>query len=123
MNADQTVIDLELQDVLRAIVARLIPDDRLAPGAAEAATDRDVLSALSGPLSGFTARYLDGLRGVNELARNTFGQNFVRLNAPQQDVILKRLEFDVEIAWVLSAGGFVELLREHTIGLSGRSQA
>ena len=99
MNADQTVIDLELQDVLRAVVARLIPDDHLAPGAAEAVTDRDILSTLSGPLSGFTARYVDGLLGVNELARNTFGLNFVRLNVTEQDAILNRLESDVEIGW------------------------
>lgn len=115
MNADQTVIDLALQDALRAVMARLNPADHLAAGAAEAATDRDTLSALSGPLAGFAARYVDGVNGVNELARNTFGLNFVRLNATEQDAILKRLESDVEIAWVLSASGFVELIREHMI--------
>jgi gluconate 2-dehydrogenase gamma chain len=115
MNAKQTAMDAHLQAILGAVVARLIPDDDLGRGAAEARADRYILLALAGPLSGCAAQYAAGLNGVNALAIATYGRDFTRLNGAEQDAVLRRLEVDAEIARVYSAEGFFELVREHTI--------
>ncbi|MEJ0097705.1 MAG: gluconate 2-dehydrogenase subunit 3 family protein [Bauldia sp.] len=109
------ILDAQLEEILCAIVARLIPADDLGPGAIEARVDRYICAALAGPLSSCLPRYVSGLQGVNALATGEFGGDFVRLPASVRDEVLRRLEVDAEAARAYSAEGFFDLVREHTI--------
>ena len=102
-------------DTLDAIVARLIPIDSNGPGAAEARAAHYIDRALGGALASSREAYAAGLTAIEQYARNSKGESFVRLLPADQDAILADLESNVATGFVPNSTTFFELVRTHTI--------
>lgn len=80
--------------IIEAFVDRLIPNDENGPGAVECGVvtyfDRSFASALAAD----KPRILEGLAGVDSLARKMHGGGFIELSSAQKDGVLAALEGD-----------------------------
>ena len=94
-------------EIVRAVVARLIPSDENGPGALEARADRYIDRALAGALKTSRAAYTTGLADINARAQSTKGNAFAKLNAADQDAVLTSVQ--------QSSAQFFNLIRTHTI--------
>jgi gluconate 2-dehydrogenase gamma chain len=92
-------------EILRAVVARIIPADENGPGALEARADRYIDRALSGALRNQRPAYTTGLAEVDARARSLKGAGFANLSAADQDAVLTDMQ----------NGQFFNLVRTHTI--------
>jgi len=92
-------------EILRAIVARLIPADENGPGALEARADRFIDRALAGALKNQRTVYTSGLADVNARAQSLKGAAFAKLSPADQDAVLTEMQ----------QAPFFNLVRNHTI--------
>jgi gluconate 2-dehydrogenase gamma chain len=102
-------------DTLEAIVARLIPSDANAPGAAEARAAHYIDRALAGPLSSARRAYAAGLAALNAYAQTSKGGQFASLQAKDQDAVLSEMERNFATGFTPNSSTFFNLLRAHTI--------
>lgn len=109
------ILEADLVEILRAVIARLIPDDELGPGGLAAGADRYILTSLAGSLSGCLPSYVAGLRALGALARTEFGAAFISLPPSVQDEALRSLEGDAGRVSGSQAQRFFELVREHAV--------
>jgi gluconate 2-dehydrogenase gamma chain len=77
---------------LSAALERLIPSDKNGPGAKEAKVWRYIDINLGGQYASLQPIYSQGLAALDAYAQNTQGKVFARLDATQQDDILKAME-------------------------------
>jgi gluconate 2-dehydrogenase gamma chain len=96
-------------DLVEAIVARLIPSDKLGPGAIEARAVHYIDRALGGGLAHLRESYRSGLAALDRYARLSRGKPFLELSATDQDSVL----IDVESGAATGSGA----------GFSGSSAA
>ncbi len=94
-------------EILRAIVARLIPADENGPGALEARADRFIDRALGGALKSQRQAYATGLAAVDRYAQSAKGSPFAKLPPADQDAVLTEIQ--------ARETSFFNLVRTHTI--------
>jgi gluconate 2-dehydrogenase gamma chain len=78
--------------VLQAVLDRLIPSDQNGPGAKEAKVWRYIDINLGGQYASLQPMYSQGLAALDRYAQQSQGKAFARLDAAQQDQILKGME-------------------------------
>jgi gluconate 2-dehydrogenase gamma chain len=78
--------------VLQAVLDRLIPSDQNGPGAKEAKVWRYIDINLGGQYASLQPMYSQGLAALDRYAQQSQGKAFSRLDAAQQDQILKGME-------------------------------
>jgi gluconate 2-dehydrogenase gamma chain len=101
-------------DVLEAIVARLIPNDALGPGAVEARATHYIDRALGGALSASRPAYQAGLAALDRYARSSRGAPFVDLSPTDQDSVLIDVETGAATGFTGSSAAFFNLVLNHT---------
>ena len=104
-----------VEDVLEAIVARLIPTDEDGPGATEARAASYIDRALGGALASSRETYAEGLAATDAYARASKGPPFATLAPADQDRILGEMEEGVATGFEPSSRSFFNLVRSHTI--------
>jgi gluconate 2-dehydrogenase gamma chain len=77
---------------LQAVLDRLIPSDQNGPGAKEAKVWRYIDVNLGGAYASLQPMYSQGLAALDTYARQSQGKAFARLDAAQQDQLLKSME-------------------------------
>jgi gluconate 2-dehydrogenase gamma chain len=77
---------------LQAVLDRLIPSDQNGPGAKEAKVWRYIDINLGGAYSSLQPMYSQGLAALDTSAQQSQGKPFARLDAAQQDQLLKSME-------------------------------
>ena len=82
---------LEEGQTADAICDRLIPEDQ-DPGASQVGVVNFIDIQLMGPYKRFRSSYRQGLKGIDQASRQTYGQRFTELSAEKQDAVLKELE-------------------------------
>lgn len=80
------------QTTLRAILARLLPQDELGPGAVEAGVDVYIDRALTGAYAAFMPLYRQNLAAINAAAKAQGAASFAALATHQQDMLLQQIE-------------------------------
>jgi len=107
--ASETLIALTPAEaeIVRAVVARLIPADENGPGALEARADRYIDRALAGALKSSRTAYTTGLADLNARAQAAKGAAFARLSTADQDAVLTTFQ--------TTSAQFFNLIRTHTI--------
>lgn len=78
--------------VLAALVAALVPEDELGPGAVGAGVLDFLERAFAGPLAGLRSTYERGLTALDELARSEHGRPFDGLDDAARDALLTEVE-------------------------------
>ncbi len=101
-------------DLLEAIVARLIPNDALGPGAKEARAAHYIDRALGGALASSRQTYEAGLAALDRYSRSSRGKPFTGLAATDQDAVLSDVETGAATGFVGSSGQFFNLVLGHT---------
>ena len=102
-----TLFDAHQRSTLEAAAGRIIPADR-DPGALEAGVIVYIENALSGYDAEHAPLYVDGIRELDRLARETFGSEaFIQLRPEEQDQVLASLDE--------RQSRFFSLLLEHTM--------
>ena len=102
-------------ETLGAIAARLIPTDGNGPGATEARAAQYIDRALGGALAPFREAYRAGLAAIDRHAQNTKGSAFARLQAADQDALLRDVERNAVTGFPTDASAFFNLVLSHTI--------
>lgn len=102
-------------DTLEAIVARLIPSGDNGPGATEARAAHYIDRALGSALASSRPAYAAGLAAVDQYARRTKGEAFVKLSPEDQDAVLTDVETDSATGFTPSSATFFNLVRDHTL--------
>jgi gluconate 2-dehydrogenase gamma chain len=100
------MLEPDQQLILEHVVARLIPNDELGPGAREAGVAVYIARMLGEHEMGLVDTYAHGLAALDAHARSVHGTAFVDLSAAHQDTELRELERE--------AAPFFELLLRHT---------
>jgi gluconate 2-dehydrogenase gamma chain len=77
---------------LQAVLDRLIPSDQNGPGAKEAKVWRYIDINLGGAYASLQPMYSQGLAALDTSAQQSHGKAFARLDAAQQDQLLKSME-------------------------------
>jgi hypothetical protein len=77
---------------LEAFIDRLVPQDENGPGAVECGAATYIDRALAGALAAEKATFLEGLAGVDALARSTHSAAFAELSPGGRDVLLTSME-------------------------------
>lgn len=88
----QTALSPAQLKTLEAFVDRIVPKDELGPGAVECGAATYIDRALAGYLAGEKTAFLDGLAGLDALARATNNAAFADLAPEQRDAILTGME-------------------------------
>lgn len=114
MDSGGTLASVEVA-TLTAIVGRLIPSDEAGPGAIEAHAVQYIDRALGGELAGLRDTYAIGLAAIDQYAKATHGEVFVRLPLSAQDDVLRDFERGVPTGILADSARFFALVREHTI--------
>ena len=102
---------------VEAMTARIIPTDH-EPGAIEANCVNFIDKALANEDAQLRPVYSAGLQGLDALARELHGKDFVALGPDPQHAILTALDDDEAAPWPEEAGPapeFFETVRTHTI--------
>ena len=100
--------------ILDAVVARLIPDDALGPGAKQAGATRYIDRALTGALSSSRQAYADGLAALDRYARASRGKAFAELPPTDQDSVLIDVETGAATGFTGSSAAFFAMMLNHT---------
>jgi gluconate 2-dehydrogenase gamma chain len=107
----------EEADILEAIMARLIPNDELGPGAVEAGALNYIDRALGGFLSGQREAYRNGIAAFDRYATMTRGAPFVQLSTTDQDSVLIDTESGAATGsgagFQGSSGSFFSMVKGH----------
>jgi hypothetical protein len=77
---------------LEAFIDRLVPQDENGPGAVECGAATYIDRALAGALAAEKGTFLEGLAGVDALARSTHSAAFADLAPEVRDELLTRME-------------------------------
>jgi gluconate 2-dehydrogenase gamma chain len=101
-------------DLLEAIVARLIPNDALGPGAKEARAAHYIDRALGGALASSRQAYEAGLAALDRYSRSSRGKPFAELAAADQDAVLIDVESGAAAGFAGSSAQFFNLVLGHT---------
>ena len=103
-------------ETVAAFAERLMPGVPDKPGARDAGVLYYIDLALAGAYADLQEFYRRGLAQLDAHCRKTLGQPFVRLQAAQQDVVVKALEEGKaeEFTWP-TAQAFFNTLRTHTM--------
>jgi gluconate 2-dehydrogenase gamma chain len=101
-------------DLLEAIVARLIPNDALGPGAKEARAAHYIDRALGGALASARQTYEAGLAALDRYSRSSRGKPFTELGATDQDAVLRDLETGAAAGFPGNSAQFFNLVLGHT---------
>jgi gluconate 2-dehydrogenase gamma chain len=101
-------------DLLEAIVARLIPNDALGPGAKEARAAHYIDRALGGALASSRQTYEAGLAALDRYSRSSRGKPFTELAATDQDGVLSDVETGAATGFAGSSAQFFNLVLGHT---------
>lgn len=88
----QTALSPAQLKTLEAFVDRIVPKDELGPGAVECGAAIYIDRALAGALAGEKAAFLDGLAGLDTLARAADNAAFADLAPEQRDALLTSME-------------------------------
>jgi gluconate 2-dehydrogenase gamma chain len=102
-------------ETLRAMIARLIPNDENGPGALEARADRFIDRGLAGALKNQRPAYTAGLAAVDAYAQSSQKAPFAKLSAAAQDAVLTEMQANRATGFDGGSGQFFNLLRSHTI--------
>jgi len=101
-------------DALRAVLARLIPDDATGPGALEAGVDDYVLRRYAGPLGTEAGAYAGWLDELDRTSIEAHGARFAEVDAAAQDAMLETLEArGLEAPEARRSAGFFETVLRH----------
>ena len=102
---------------LEAVCARLIPTDENGPGAKEARAAQYIDRALGGALAPYRDDYSVGLAAINVYAHSmdAGAKSFIDLRADQQDAVLRDMEQDAQLGFIVSSAAFFNLIRAHTL--------
>ena len=100
--------------ILDAVVARLIPNDALGPGAKEAGATRYIDRALAGALSSSRQAYTSGLAALDRYARSSRGKAFAELSPTDQDSVLIDVETGTATGFTGISAAFFGLMLNHT---------
>ena len=79
---------------LEAFIDRLIPSDELGPGAVEAGAQIYIDRVLAGPNASEKASFIQGLEGVDALAKRLHGAALAELSADKRDQVLTAMAAD-----------------------------
>lgn len=90
--APKTALSPAELKTLEAFVDRLVPNDENGPGAVECGAANYIDRALAGALAGEKGPFLDGLAGVETLARTTHNTGFADLSPEVRDEILTAMD-------------------------------
>jgi len=101
-------------DLLEAIVARLIPNDALGPGAKEARAAHYIDRALGGALAPARRTYEAGLAALDRYSRSSRGKPFNELAATDQDGVLRDVETGAATGFAGGSEQFFNLVLGHT---------
>jgi gluconate 2-dehydrogenase gamma chain len=110
-----TTLDATESEILKAVVARIIPADENGPGALEARADRYIDRALAGALASMRPLYAAGLAEVDAYAKSSKGASFAKLSASDQDALLADMQDNRATGFTGQPSEFLALLRAHTI--------
>ena len=77
---------------LEAFIDRIVPKDELGPGAVECGAATYIDRSLAGALASEKAAFLDGLAGVDTLARSTHNSAFADLTPDVRDQLLTSMD-------------------------------
>ncbi len=88
----QTALSPAQLKTLEAFVDRIVPKDELGPGAVGCGAATYIDRALAGALAAEKTAFLDGLAGVDALARSTHNAAFADLTPEQRDALLTSME-------------------------------
>ncbi|RLV49983.1 gluconate 2-dehydrogenase subunit 3 family protein [Nocardioides mangrovicus] len=102
-------MDTSSQQLLAAVVGRLIPGDAASPGAHEAGVPDFVRGELGGHFAAEQDAVVAGLRSLDAAARTAHGVSFVDVSAADQDHLLAAVETApfFEMLLQLSIDGFL----------------
>ena len=90
--APATALSAEQLKILEAFIDRLVPADENGPGAVGMGAAVYIDRALAGPNAGEKGAFLEGLAGVETLARSTHNASFAELTAAQRDELLTAMD-------------------------------
>jgi gluconate 2-dehydrogenase gamma chain len=88
VNDPFTMFSVAEGQAMRAFAARIIPSETDSPGAEEAGAAWFADRALAGPFAALADSVRAGLADVDERSRASYGAEFARLDAAQQDSIM-----------------------------------
>ena len=117
VNADEPngVLNPQRRRCLEALVERIIPATDT-PGAMEAGVpDFIELILEKGLMAEDAERFIAGIDEVEDLSRGNYGNDYIKLNAAQQDGILTNLEQQAQTLKQDGVTPFFQLLKELTL--------
>jgi gluconate 2-dehydrogenase gamma chain len=110
-----TTLNATESEILKAIVARIMPADENSPGSLEARADRYIDRALGGALASMRPLYAAGLAEVDAYAKSSKGASFAKLSPSDQDAVLADMQDNRAAGFTGQPSEFFALLRTHTI--------
>jgi gluconate 2-dehydrogenase gamma chain len=90
--APATVLSAGELKTLEAFIDRLVPKDENGPGAVECGAANYIDRALGGALAGEKGAFLEGMAGVDTLARSTHNAAFAELSPEIRDELLTAMD-------------------------------
>jgi gluconate 2-dehydrogenase gamma chain len=99
---------------LEAFIDRLVPRDENGPGAVDCGAATYIDRALAGALAGEKATFLDGLAGVETLAKATHNSAFAELSPEVRDELLTSMDTGTAAGFA-DARGFFNRVRRLTL--------
>ena len=99
------------RSILDAFADRLIPTDKLGPGAVEAGAVNYIEQVLAGPNAGERAGFLEGLAALDAYARSAQGAVFAELPGEKKDAVLKALASNAATGFANAAAFFNRVRR------------
>jgi gluconate 2-dehydrogenase gamma chain len=90
--APSTALTPAQLNTLEAIIDRIVPQDELGPGAVECGAATYIDRALAGALAAEKGAFVEGLAGVDALARSTYNAAFADLMPEMRDSLLTSIE-------------------------------
>lgn len=101
-------------DLLDAMLARLIPNDELGPGAREARVIHYIDRALGSALANSRQSYANGLASLDKYAQVSRGKGFLQLGPRDQDSVLIDVETGTATGFTGSSAQFFTMVLGHT---------
>jgi Gluconate 2-dehydrogenase subunit 3 len=114
--APETALSPGQRKTLEAFIDRLVPKDENGPGAVECGAANYIDRALAGALATEKSSFLDGLAGVETLARSTHNADFADLSPEIRDELLTAMDNGVaEAPGFPNARAFFNRVRRLTL--------
>ncbi len=112
--APETALSPSELKTLEAFIDRLVPKDENGPGALECGAANYIDRALAGALAAEKGTFLDGLAGVDALARSTHNAAFADLTPEVRDELLTAMDNDTAAGFA-NARPFFNRVRRLTL--------